>query len=68
MNNSKILGMSIGLIIGIVLVWLGPWEAFIAGLFALGGWLVGKYLSGEIPAIDVILENVITRWTRRPRQ
>ncbi len=68
MYNAKILGTSVGLIIGIVLVWLGPLEAFIVGLFALGGWLVGKYSSGEIPAIDIVLENLITRWTRRPRQ
>lgn len=65
MQNPKIVGTVVGLIIGIVLVWLGPLEAFIAALFALGGWLIGKYLSGEFPVIDVLLERLITSWTRR---
>ena len=60
MNNPKIAGAIIGLVIGVVLVWLGPLEAFIAALFALAGWLIGKYFSGEIPILDILLERFIS--------
>ena len=60
MDNPKIMGPVIGLAIGIVLVWLGPLEAFIAGLFTLGGWLIGKYIKGEFPIVDDLLERFIS--------
>ena len=60
MNNPKLAGAVIGLVIGIVLVWLGPLEAFIAALFALLGWIIGKYISGEIPIVDALLERFIS--------
>ena len=67
MNDPKIVGAIIGLVIGVVLVWLGPLEAFIAALFALGGWLIGKYVSGEIPIVDLLLERFIASRNRGPR-
>ena len=67
MNDPKIAGAIIGLVIGVVLVWLGPLEAFIAALFALGGWLIGKYVSGEIPIVDLLLERFIASRNRGPR-
>jgi hypothetical protein len=67
MVNPKITGAVIGLVIGVVLVWLGPLEAFIAALFTLGGWLIGKYLSGEVPIIDILLERFIAS-RREPRE
>ena len=60
MGDAKFLGLLLGLVIGIVLVWLGPLEAFIAALFGLLGWLIGKYMSGELPVIDALLERFIS--------
>ena len=67
MGNPKIAGTVIGLVIGVVLVWLGPLEAFIAALFALLGWLIGKFLSGEIPIVDLLLERFVASRNRGPR-
>ena len=67
MVNPKITGAVIGLVIGVVLVWLGPLEALVAALFTLGGWLIGKFLSGEIPIIDILLERFIAS-RREPRE
>jgi hypothetical protein len=51
----------------VVLVWLGPLEALIAALFALAGWLIGKYMAGEIPFIDILIERYISSRYREPR-
>ena len=67
MSNPKIFGAVIGLIIGVVLVWLGPLEAFVTALFTLGGWLIGKYISGEIPVVDALLERFLTNRNRGNR-
>ena len=67
MGNSKLAGAVIGLVIGVVLVWLGPLEALIAALFALAGWLIGKYMAGEIPFIDILIERYISSRYREPR-
>ena len=67
MSNPKIAGMVIGLVVGVVLVWLGPLEAFITALFALLGWVIGKYLSSEIPIVDLLLERFIASRNRGPR-
>ena len=67
MVNYKITGAVIGLIIGIVLVWQGPLEAFIVALFAVAGWTIGKYLSGEIPIVDILLERFFSSRLRGPR-
>ena len=60
MVNPKVAGAIIGAIIGVVFVWQGALDAFIAALFILGGWLIGKYLSREIPIIDILLERFIS--------
>lgn len=67
MGDQKFVGLLLGLVIGIVLVWLGPLEAFIAALFGLLGWLIGKYMSGELPVIDMLLERFISS-RRGPRE
>jgi uncharacterized membrane protein len=66
MDNPKIVGLVIGLVIGVVLVGLGPLEAFITALLALLGWLIGKYVAGEIPVLDVLLERFVV-WRNRER-
>ena len=67
MDNPKMVGAVIGLAIGVALVWLGALEAFIVALFILGGWLIGKYVSGEIPIVDILLERFISSRNRGPR-
>ena len=67
MGNPKRVGAVIGLVIGVVLVWQGALDAFITALFVFGGWLVGKYMSGEIPILDMLLERFISS-RRGPRQ
>ena len=56
MFNLKVMGAIFGLVIGIVGVWQGPLEAFIVALFAIAGWIIGKYIAGEIPIIDYLIE------------
>ena len=67
MNDPKTRGVVIGLAIGIVLVWLGVWQAAVVGVFALIGWLIGKYVSGEIPILDILLERFFSRRIGGPR-
>ncbi len=66
MDSPKVLGAAFGLVIGVVLVWLGPLEAFITALFGLLGWVIGKYVGGEIPLVDIILERFLAN-RRGPR-
>ncbi|MBM3925039.1 MAG: DUF2273 domain-containing protein [SAR202 cluster bacterium] len=63
MNNPKITGLVFGLILGVVLVWLGWWEAIVVGVLALTGWLIGKYVAGEFGMVDGVLERFVE--TRR---
>ena len=67
MNCPKVIGAVIGLVTGVVLVWQGPLEAFIVALLTLAGWLIGKYLSREIPVLDVLLERFFASRNRGPR-
>jgi hypothetical protein len=46
--NPKVIGIILGLAIGLVLVFAGALNAFI-----LGGWLIGKYIAGEIDLDDL---------------
>jgi hypothetical protein len=64
MGNPKTLGAVVGAVIGVVFVWQGALDAFFAALFILGGWTVGKYISGEIPIVDTLLEHFITSRNR----
>ena len=53
------------MVIGVVFVWQGALDALFVALFILGGWTVGKYLSGEIPFLDYLLERFVDSRTRR---
>lgn len=61
MDNPKLIGVIIGLVVGIVLIWQGALEAFIVFLLGLAGWLIGKYVVGEIPVIDTWLQRFANR-------
>ena len=60
MSNPKTAGLVIGLVIGVVLVWLGVWQAVVVGVIGLAGLMIGKYMSGEIPILDILLERFIS--------
>ena len=58
--TPKLIGAIIGLVIGIVAITAGGWEAFILILFVLAGWLIAKFWMGEIDFVDTyerFLEN-----------
>ena len=67
MGNPKTLGAALGVVVGVVFVWQGALDAFFTALFVLGGWTVGKYISGEIPIVDVLLERFIINRNRDHR-
>ncbi len=66
MNDPKFIWAAIGLIVGIIGVTLGPLEAFIVFAFTVLGWVVGKYVAGEIPVIDRLLERFFHDRLRGP--
>ncbi len=67
MLSPKIIGATIGLVIGVVVVWLGPLEAFLVALFIIAGWFVGKFWMGEIDIIE-IYERFMRNRGKRPRK
>ena len=48
MLNPKIIGAFLGLVVGLVAVLIGIWQAFVLILFILVGWLIGKIYMGEL--------------------
>lgn len=60
MDNPKLAGTVVGLIIGVVFVWQGAFDAMTVVLFVAGGWLIGKYLAREIPILDALLERFVS--------
>lgn len=59
MSHLKINGLILGAIVGVIVVSLGILAALVVGLFALIGWLIGKYLYGELPIIDDLLSKFL---------
>lgn len=51
--NPKVVGIVAGLIIGIAFAWFGALNAFFVALFMFAGWLVAKFLTGEIDVLDL---------------
>ena len=51
MRDAKTKGLAIGLAMGVVLVWLGAWQAIVVGVLGLAGLLVGKFFDGELPTV-----------------
>ena len=58
------IGLVFGLTFGVVLVWLGLWQAIVVSLLGIAGFLVGKYASHELPLVDNLLERFVV--FRRP--
>ena len=51
--NPKLIGILIGLALGAILVFAGALNAFFVALLVVAGWLVGKYVAGEIDLDDL---------------
>ena len=52
-------GLILGAIVGVILVSLGILAALVVSLFAFIGWLIGKYLDGDLPMIDDLLSKFL---------
>ncbi|HYX50961.1 MAG TPA: hypothetical protein VE843_14535 [Ktedonobacteraceae bacterium] len=52
--TPKVVGIGVGLVLGIVWMWLGFWAALLAGGLALVGWFLGSLIEGTI--------NPVTLW------
>jgi len=59
MSHLKINGLILGAIVGVILVSLGILAALVVSLFAFIGWLIGKYLDGDLPVIDDLLSKFL---------
>ena len=51
--TPKVVGIGVGLVLGIVWMWLGFWAALLAGGLALVGWFVGSLIAGTINLVDL---------------
>lgn len=51
--TPKVVGIGIGLVLGIVWMWLGIWAALLTGGLALVGWFVGSLIEGTINLADL---------------
>ena len=51
--RPKLIGALLGLALALVLIFAGVLTAFIIAFFLLGGWLLGKYVAGEIDLEDL---------------
>ena len=59
MSHFKINGLILGTIIGVILVSVGFFAAIIVGLFDLIGWLIGKYIDGELEIVDDLISKFL---------
>lgn len=64
--NPKLIGLLVGLALGAILVFAGALNAFFVALFVLVGWLLGKYVAGEID-VDDLYDRYFRGRTKRPR-
>ena len=51
--TPKVVGIGVGLVLGIVWMWLGFWAALLTGGLALVGWFVGSLIEGTINPVDL---------------
>jgi uncharacterized membrane protein len=59
MSHLKMNGLILGAIVGVILMSLGILAALVVSLFAFIGWLIGKYLDGDLPMIDDLLSKFL---------
>ena len=51
--TPRVIGLGVGLVVGIVWMWLGFGPALLTGGLALAGWFVGSLIEGTINIVDV---------------
>lgn len=51
--TPKVVGIFVGLVLGIVWMWLGFWAALLSGGLALIGWFLGSLIEGSIHPADL---------------
>ncbi len=51
--TPRVVGIGVGLVLGIVWMWLGFWAALLAGGLALVGWFIGSLIEGTINPVDL---------------
>ena len=51
--TPKVIGIAVGLVLGIVWMWLGFGPALLTGGLALAGWFVGSLIEGTINLADL---------------
>ena len=51
--TPKVVGIGVGLVLGIVWMWLGFWAALLSGGLALVGWFLGSLIEGSINPADL---------------
>jgi hypothetical protein len=64
---TKLTWVVLGVIIGVVLVLAGALNAFFVALFILAGWLIGKYVAGEID-LDGLYDRYLRGRTKGSRK
>jgi uncharacterized membrane protein len=53
MLNPKTIGVIAGLVLGLIVIFVGFWKAVVVALFILAGWFIGKVWMGEIDLQDL---------------
>jgi uncharacterized membrane protein len=53
MLNPKTTGVIAGLVLGLIVIFVGFWKAVVVALFILAGWFIGKVWMGEIDLQDL---------------
>ena len=51
--TPRVVGIAVGLVLGIVWMWLGFGPALLAGGLALVGWFAGSFIEGTINPADL---------------
>lgn len=68
MIDTKLIGAILGLVVGVIGVTVGPLEALYTFLLGLAGWIIGKYMAGEISIVDIFLERFFSSRLGGPRR
>jgi uncharacterized membrane protein len=51
--NPKTIGIIAGLVLGLIVIFVGVLKAIVVVLFILAGWFIGKVWMGEIDLQDL---------------
>jgi uncharacterized membrane protein len=52
--STALIGVIIGLVFGVVMVWVGVGQAFLVLFFGLLGWVIAKIAAREIDLVSWI--------------